>query len=467
MAKDCKVTQAISLQTVRGSTARIYSVAEKEAKANPSAVTSQLQFHSTSLYVLIDSGATHSFISYGIIKRLGLEPSKVEHAVKIEMPNGENYVADKLLMEETIVIDGPELNVDLIIFYMPDFYMILGIDFLSKFGVLIDCRKKKARFNLDAGDKFTFGEGHLHSLMISAVKVMRMIRKGCTGYIANVVNKEKFPDFSVRDVPIVREFEDVFPEDLPRLPSESEVEFRIDLSLGTVPISKAPYRMAPAKLQELKKQLQELLDKDDILVYSKTKEDHEEHLRFVLQILREKKLYAKFSKCEFWLDQVAFLGHVVSQKGISVDLRKIEVVIEWPRPKIVKEVRSFHGLARYYRKFVEGFAKLASPLTALAKKEAQFRWTETCEKSFQELKRRLTTALVLTLPEDGVDYDIHTDASHNGLGVVLMQKGRVIAYASRQLKDYEKRYPTHDLELAAPGKANVVADALSRKVSLA
>ena len=145
-------------------------MAQKEAEANPFAVIGQLQFHSTSLYVLIDSGTTHSFISYGIIKRLGLEPSKVELAVKIEMPNGENYFADKLLIGEILVIDRHELNVDLIVFYMSDFDMILGMDFLSKYGVLIYCQKKKARFNLDAGDSFTFGEGHLHSLMISAVK---------------------------------------------------------------------------------------------------------------------------------------------------------------------------------------------------------------------------------------------------------------------------------------------------------
>ncbi|XP_031248922.1 uncharacterized protein LOC116106733 [Pistacia vera] len=134
-------------------------------------------------------------------------------------------------MGETIVIDGHEFDVDLIAFDMPDFDMILGMDFLSKYGVFIDLR------------------------------AMKMIRKGCTGYIANVVNKEKFLDFGVWDVPIVQEFEDVFPEDLLGLPPEREVEFCIELALGMAPISKAPYRMALAELQELKKQLQELLDK--------------------------------------------------------------------------------------------------------------------------------------------------------------------------------------------------------------
>ncbi|XP_031261164.1 uncharacterized protein LOC116119363 [Pistacia vera] len=157
MAKDCKVTQATSLQTVEGSTTRVYSVAQKEAEANPSVVIGQLQFHSTSLYVLIDSGATHSFILYGIIKRLGLEPCKVEHAVKIEMPKRENYVVNKLLMGETIVIDRHELNVDLTVFDMPNFDMILGMDFLSKYGVLIDYRKKKARLSTQPDDKFSEG----------------------------------------------------------------------------------------------------------------------------------------------------------------------------------------------------------------------------------------------------------------------------------------------------------------------
>jgi len=115
----------------------------------------------------------------------------------------------------------------------------------------------------------------------------------------------------------------------------------------------------------------------------------------------------------------------------------------------VKEIISFLGLADYYRRFVQGFAQVTKPLTTLTRQGTPFLWTNVCEKSFRELKRRLTTAPILVLPEEGVDYDIYCDASHNGLGVVLMQRGKVIAYASRQLKDYETRYPTHDLELTA------------------
>ncbi|GJR92536.1 putative nucleotidyltransferase, ribonuclease H [Tanacetum coccineum] len=348
--------------------------------------------------------------------------------------------------------------------------------------------------------------------------------------------------------PVVRNFPDVFPDELPGLPPEREVEFTIELIPGAQPISKAPYRMAPVELKELKDQLQELLERgfirpsvspwgapvlfvkkkdgsmrlcidyrelnritvrnkyplpriddlfdqlqgakffskidlrsgyhqlrvkeqdisktafrtryghyeflvmpfgltnapavfmdlmnrvfheyldkfvivfiDDILVYSKTREEHEDHLRIVLEILRQKKLYAKFSKCDFWLGQVAFLGHIVSADGISMDPAKVEAITKWPRPTTVTEVRSFLGLAGYYRRFVEGFSLLV----------------------------RLVSSPIPTLPSGTGGYQIYSDASKKGIGCVLMYNGKVIAYASRQLKPYEENYPTHDLELAA------------------
>ncbi|KAA0066036.1 pol protein [Cucumis melo var. makuwa] len=260
---------------------------------------------------------------------------------------------------------------------------------------------------------------------------------------------------------------------------------------------------------------------DDILIYSKTEAEHEEHLRIVLQTLRDNKLYAKFSKCEFWLKQVSFLGHVVSKVGVSVDPAKIEAATGWTRPSTVSEVRSFLGLAGYYRRFVENFSRIATPLTQLIRKGAPFIWSKACEDSFQNLKQKLVTIPVLTIPDGSGSFVIYSDASKKGLGCVLMQQGKVVAYASRQLKSHEQNYPTHDLELAAvvfalkiwrhylygekiqiftdhkslkyfftqkelnmrqqrwlelvkdydceilyhPGKANVVADALSRKVS--
>ncbi|GKU89663.1 hypothetical protein SLEP1_g3776 [Rubroshorea leprosula] len=322
------------------------------------------------------------------------------------------------------------------------------------------------------------------------------------GFLVSVADASSVTS-KLEDIPVVREFLDVFPEDLPSLPPDREVEFAIDLVPSTGPTSKASYHMALAELKELKVQLEELLEKgfirpsvspwgapvliddlfdqlkgaqvfskidlrsgyhqlkikpddvsktafrtryghyeflvmpfgltnalarfmdlmnrvfskyldkfvlvfiDNILIYSSSHALHEKHLRTVLETLRNERLFAKFKKCEFWLDNVAFLGHVVTKDGISVEPQKIEAV------------------------------------------DTKFKWTPECEKSFLILKDKLVTAPILALPINGERFTIYSDASKKGLGCLLMQKDRVIAYASQQLKPYEENYPTHDLELAA------------------
>ncbi|KAK1551494.1 hypothetical protein QYE76_000109 [Lolium multiflorum] len=163
---------------------------------------------------------------------------------------------------------------------------------------------------------------------------------------------------------------------------------------------------------------------DDILIYSKSEEEHEQHLEAVLETLREHKLYAKFSKCEFWLKEVGFLGHILSAGGIAVDPAKIKTVAEWKAPTTQTEVRAFLGLAGYYRRFVEGFSSIARPMTQLLKKDKKFEWTDKCEESFQQLKLRLTTAPILIMPDITKPFDVYCDASKIGLGCVLMQEGR-------------------------------------------
>jgi hypothetical protein len=205
----------------------------------------------------------------------------------------------------------------------------------------------------------------------------------------------------------------------------------------------------------MNKVFMEYLDKfvvvfiDDILVYSKNEEEHEGHLRLVLQKLRENQLYAKFSKCEFWLSEVSFLGHVITDGGIAVDPGKVKDVLKWEPPTTVSKIWSFLGLAGYYRRFIEGFSKIVKPLTSLLEKDKIFIWSEACRNSFEELKKRLTTAPVLAMPDIYKSFDIYCDASKQGLDCALMQEGHVIAYASRQLRKHEQNYPTHDLELAA------------------
>ncbi|GJT80029.1 putative reverse transcriptase domain-containing protein [Tanacetum coccineum] len=265
------------------------------------------------------------------------------------------------------------------------------------------------------------------------------------------------------EIVVVRYFPEVFPDDLSRLPPLWEIE----LIPGAIPIAKSPYRLTPSELEELSGQLKELQDKDDILIHSKTREEHVEHLRLVLELLRKEKLYAKFSKCKLWLREVQFLGHVIN------------------------------GLAEYYHRFIENFSKIAKSLTILTQKCKTFDWGKEQELSFQTLKDKLCNAPILALPDGPEDFVVYCDGFRLGLGCVLMQRGKVIAYASRQLKIHEENNTTHDLELGAvvfalkiwrhylygtksrrwielfsdydceiryhPDKVNVMADALSRK----
>ncbi|XP_027912137.1 uncharacterized protein LOC114171116, partial [Vigna unguiculata] len=199
-------------------------------------------------------------------------------------------------------------------------------------------------------------------------------------------------------IAVVHEFEDVYPHEVPGLPPSREVEFSIDLVLGISPISMAPYRMAPAKLEELKKQIKELMAKQ-------------------------------------------FIRPNTSLWGAQVLL--------WESPKLATKIKSFVGLADCYRRFIEGFSKIVAPLTLLTRKDQPFTWTDKCEESFQELKRRLTSAPILVIPDVGRPFEVYCDASHLGLGCILMQEKKAVAYASRQLKVHERNYPTHDLELVA------------------
>ena len=365
------------------------------------------------------------------------------------------------------------------------------------------------------------------------------------------------------DIPrVVYKYEDVFPDELPGLPPQRDVDFYIELHPGTSPISMTPQRMALVEFQELKVQIQELLDKgfirpstspwsalilfakkkdktlrlcidyrqlnkvtiknryplpriddlfnqlrgarvyskinlrtsyhqlrvretdnpktafrmryghfeftvmpfvltnalsafmdlmhrvfqpyldqfvlffmDDILIYSQSEEEHENHLMVVPQLLKDHQLYVKFSKCKFWLVEVRCLGHIVSTSSVLMDLEKVEAVMSWERPKSVFEIRSFLGFTRYYRRFIEDLSRLAPPITRLTRKEVKFEWNDLCEKAFLELKMRLTSAPILIVPERGQRYKVYCDASKDGLGCVLMQSRRVVVYGSRQLKN--------------------------------
>ncbi|KAH9657944.1 Endonuclease [Citrus sinensis] len=431
-----------------------------EAHATPEVIMGTLSFFGHDAHILIDPGSTHSFVSRTFVMHIEREPELLDYGLVVSTPTRGSLLAKRVYRDCMILLE--------VVFNKPG----------------------------ETGVKFCGERRVLPSCVISAIDVRRLLRKGCSAYLAHIIDTE-VRVLRLKDIPVVQEFPDVFPNELPGMPPNREIEFSIDLVPGTAPISIAPYRMAPAELKELKIQLQELVYKGFIrpsvspwgapVLFVKKKdgtlrlcidyrqlnkvtvrnkyplpciddlfdqlqgveEEHAEQLRTVLQTLRQMQLYAKFNKCKFWLDKAVFLGHVISAEGIYVDPQKIEAVVNWERPTNVTEVRSFLGLAGYYRRFVEGFSKIATPLTRLTRKNAKFQWDDDCEKSFQELQTRLTSAPVLTLPSSNEGFVVYNDASRQGLGCVLMQHGKVVAYAFKQLKKHEQNYPTHDLELAA------------------
>nr|GFA97330.1 putative reverse transcriptase domain-containing protein [Tanacetum cinerariifolium] len=201
---------------------------------------------------------------------------------------------------------------------------------------------------------------------------------------------------------------------------------------------------------------------DDILIYSKDKKEHEEHLRQILELLKKEELYAKFSKYEFWILKVQFLGHVIDKQGIHVDPVKIESVKDWASPKSPTEIHKFLGLAGYYRRFIEGFSKFAKPITKHTQKKVEFEWGDKQEAVLQLLKQKLCSAQILALPERSEDFIVYCDDSNKGLEAVLMQREKKeLNMRQRQWLEFLSEYDC-DIHYH-PEKANVVADTLSRK----
>ncbi|GJZ85427.1 putative reverse transcriptase domain-containing protein, partial [Tanacetum coccineum] len=398
------------------------------------------------------------------------------YAIKHAEPKGPNVVTVNYIFE-----------IDLMPIELGMFDIIISMDWLVKHDAIIVCGEKVIR--IPYGNKTLIVEGEKGG---SRLKIISCIK--------------------AQDVPVIHDFPKVFPEELQGLPPPRQVEFRIDLVPGAAPVARAPYRLAPSEMKELSVQLQEMLEKgfirlslspwgapvlflhikeedipitafrtwyghfefhvmpfgltnapavfmdlmnrvcksyldkfvivfiDDILIYYMDKEEHGKHLKIIQELLKKERLYAKFSKCDFWLNLVQFLGHVIDRSGVHVDLAKIKAIKSW-----------------------------AASTTSTEGEEE--------EEAFQTLKQKLCCALILALPEGTKDFIMYYDASLKSYGAVLMQREKVIAYASIQLKVHEENYTTHDLELGAvvfalrlwrhylygTKKANVVADALSRK----
>ena len=519
---------------------RVFAMTRSEVVESEDLIQGKCIIRECLLDVLYDSGATHSFIALDCVERLGLPVSVLPYDLVVLTPTNRSVVTSSVCLECAVSIMGKTFSVNLVCMPFSHLDVVLGMDWLSSNHVLLDCSKKSLTFGSCDSNSPEPVSQNTESPSVSSLK--GGIR-GCMVLFSSAVEEKR----ELSQMPVVREYPEVFPEEICDLPPEREVEFSIDLIPGASPISIAPYRMAPVELAEVKKQVEELLERrfvrpsaspwgapvllvkkkdgsmrmcvdyrqlnkvtvknkyplpriddlmdqlkgamvfskidlrseyhqirvkkedvsktafrtryghyeylvmpfgvtnapaifmdymnrifheyldqfvvvfiDDILVYSKSREEHEKHLRIVLQILRERQLYAKLSKCEFWLEEVQFLGHVISKDGIAVDPSKVEIVMNWEQLTTPTEVRSFLGLAGYYRKFIEGFSRLALPLTKLTRKNQKFVWLEACDKSFQELKKRLTTAPVLILLDPSKLFIVYCDACGQGLGCVLM-----------------------------------------------
>ncbi|KAH0754464.1 hypothetical protein KY290_024734 [Solanum tuberosum] len=412
----------------------------------PDVVTGMLKIFDFDVYALIDPGASLSFVTPFVAKKFHVEPDLLRESYKVSTPIGAYVVARKVYRNCPICILHKILPCDLVELNMVDFDVVLGMDWLHAYYASIDCRTRRVKFQFPSEPILEWESQNVVVNGRVTVKNKYPLPRidDLFDQLQGASHSSKIDLWSGYHQVKVREC------DIPKTAFQTRYghyEFVV-MSFGLT--------NAPAIFMDLMNRVfKPYLDSfvvvffDDILIYSHSEEEHMGHLRVVLQRLREEKLYAKYEKCEFWLREVAFLGHVVSGDGIKVDPKKTDVIRNWPRPLTPSDIWSFLGLAGYYRRFVNEFSSIASPMTKLTQKKAKFEWTDECERSFQTLKDKLVSVPILSLPDGLEGFVVYCDASRVGLGCVLMQNGKVIAYASRQLKVHEKNYPTHDLELAA------------------
>jgi hypothetical protein len=459
--------------------------------------------------VLFDTGATHSFVSASWVESHNIPIEPMIPPLRVNSVGGK-VQSDRICPNLRIEIRGIAFPASLVVMGTQGLDVIVGMNWLHRNQDTVSCDKRTVKLVSPSGKE-----------VVTKLYLPELEEGAC-----HHLSMDEDESNSIETIRIVSEFPDVFPEELPDMPPERKVEFAIEFIPGTAPISKKAYRVSGPELVELKKQIDELLEKgyirpstspwaapvlfvetkdgtkrmcidyralnevtiknkypmpqieylfdqlrgasvfskidlrsgyhqlrirpsdipktafitkyglyefmvmsfgltnapgyfmylmnsvfmdyldkfvvvfiDDILIYSQNEQEHEEHLRKVLQRLRDCQLYAKLSKCEFWTSDVLFLGHIINRDGLAVDPKKVAAILDWKAPKDVRGIKSFIGMAGYYWRFIEGFSKIARPMIALLAKKVEFKWTPACQESFEMLKQKLTTAPMLVLPD--------------------------------------------------------------------
>ncbi|GJV28805.1 putative reverse transcriptase domain-containing protein [Tanacetum coccineum] len=437
---------------------RVYSLYAEAAVKDNNVVNGRFLINNVYALVLFDTRADRSFVSHAFSKYIDIHPTTLDTNYSVELADEKSLTINSILRGCTLNLQNHLFKINLLPIELGSFNVIVGMDWKAEHRAEVVCYEKYIR--LPYINDMLIVQGEISGVknksrleVISSIRTQGYIDKGCQVFLVQMMKKEgtEVSEKQIEDVPVVRDFPEVFPEDFPRLPLTRQVEFHIELIPGAAPVARAPYHLAPAEMKELAEQLKELSDKgyhqlrvreedipktafitryrhyefqvmpfgltntpavfmdlmnrvckpyldnfvivfiDDILIYSRNEKEHEEHLKTIMEMLKKEEL------C------------------IHVDPAKIEAVKNWASPTTPLEIRQF-----------------------LEQEEA-----------FQLLKQKLCTASILALPEGSDDFVVYSDASIKGLGAVLMQRMKVIVYDSRQLKIHEKNYTTNDLELGA------------------
>ncbi|GKD45309.1 reverse transcriptase domain-containing protein [Tanacetum coccineum] len=511
-----------STQGGRRAPGRVYSLCAEAAVKDNNVVNGTFLINNVYASVLFDTGADRSFVSYAFSKYIDIHPTTLDTNYSVELADGKSLTTNTILRGCTLNLQNHLFKIDLLPIELGSFDVIVGMDWMAEHRAEVVCYEKYIR--VPYGNDMLIVQGERSGVknesrleVISSIRTQKYIDQGCQVFLIQMMKEEEteIPERRIEDVPVVRDFPEVFPEDLPGLPPTRQVEFHIELIPGAAPVARAPYRLAPAEMKELAEQLKELSDKGFIrpssspwgapILFVKKKDgsfrmciDYRELNKLTVKNryplpriddlfdqLQGSSIYSKIDLRSGYhqlrvreedIPKTAFrtrYGHyefqvmpfgLTNAPAVFMDLMnrvckpyldKFVIVFiddiliyshnEKEHEEHLKTILEL--LKKEELRFIKGFSKIAKPMTELTQKNQKFDWGEEQEEAFQLLKQKLCVAPILALPEGSEDFVVYCDASIKGLGAVLMQRMKVIAYASRQLKIHEKNYTTHDLEL--------------------